>query len=141
MELRSAYRLGKILELLRLHKEHPTAFEASLIDRGLRWRDVASEDFTWADCWAVVEHLPFNDPLVRAVGGANWWWGHPAMDYLVGIYDGLGQIAAVVSRRPGIKKSEIPKPTLRPWDKSRDTEVLKVKPSKLSDLRKLLGWD
>lgn len=131
----------KILELFRIHQQHQTAFEASLILRGLRWRDVGSRDFTWDDLWALVDNLSYGDPLMRAINGKDWWWYHPAVDHLVGIYDGIGQLAAVVSRRRGIKKSELPKVTLRPWDKSRDVEVLKVKASPLADLRKLLGWD
>ena len=62
-------------------------------------------------------------------------------DVVTGIYDGLSQLVAVVTRRPGIKRSEVPKRTRRPWDKTKETETLKVKPSKIEDLRKLLGWD
>lgn len=131
----------KILELIRLHSTYPEAFEASLIDRGLRWRDVASEHLTWSDLWAIISNLPYDDPLIRAINGKDWFWYHPMFDVLTGIYDGISQLVAVVSRRPGIKRTEIPKPTLRPWDKKQESEVLKVKPSKISDLRKRLGWD
>ncbi|HJX77270.1 hypothetical protein [Glutamicibacter sp.] len=78
---------------------------------------------------------------MRAINGKDWWWYNPVVDHIVGIYDGIGQLVAVVTRRRGIKKSEVPKPTRRPWDKKTETEVLKVKPSKIEDLRKLLGWD
>lgn len=141
MAVRPASGFREICELIQLHEQHPAAFEASLIDRGLRWRDVATERLTWADLWAVISNLPYDDPLVRAINGKDWFWYHPAFDVLVGIYDTLSQIVAVVSRRPQIKRSEVPKPTRRPWDQKQETEVLKVKPSKISDLRKLLGWD
>ena len=107
----------------------------------MRWRDIATEDFTWSDCWAVVSNLPYDDPLIRAINGKDWFWYNPMFDVVTGIYDGISQLVAVVSRRPAIKRSDVPKPVPRPWDKKQETEVLKVKPSKIEDLRKLLGWD
>lgn len=131
----------EISELIQLHTQYPSAFEASLIDRGLRWRDIATEDLTWSDCWAVIDNLPYDDPLMRAINGKEWFWYNPMFDVVTGIYDGLSQLVAVVTRRPGIKRSEVPKRTRRPWDKNEEVEILKVKPSKIADLRKLLGWD
>lgn len=141
MDCRSAGNHPKIIELIRLHEQYTDAFEATLIDRGLRWRDVASDEFTWADCWAVMSTLPHDAPLNRAINPDTWFWYNPMFDVVTGIYDGLSQLVAVVTRRPGIKKSEVPKRTRRPWDKNEEVEVLKVKPSKIADLRKLLGWD
>lgn len=107
----------------------------------MRWRDVATEDFTWPDCWAVISNLPYDDPLIRAINGKDWYWYSPLFDVLTGIYDGIGVIAAVIQRRPRIQKSEVPSRTPRPWDKKKETEVLKVKPSTLDNMRKMLGWD
>lgn len=128
-------------ELVRLHAEHPAAFEATLIERGLRWREVGTDGFTWSDCWAVISNLPYDAPLTKAINGADWWWYHPVVDFVVGSFDYLGVIAAVVQRRPKLKRDDVPKRTVRPWERRKETEVLKVKPSKLDDLRKLLGWD
>lgn len=130
----------EFLELIRLHREHPVAFEASLIERGLRWRDVGSVRFTWADCWAVISTLPYDAPLMKAINGKDWWWYHPVVDYVVGIFDSLLVLVSVVDRRHGVKRSEIPKRTVRPWDKQKESEVIKVKPSSLSDMAKRLGW-
>ena len=141
MERWPAGGFREISELIQLHEQYPLAFEASLIDRGLRWRDIATEDFTWSDCWAVVDNLPYDDPLMRAINGKDWFWYSPMFDVLTGIYDGIGVIASIVERRPRVRKSEVPDRTPRPWDKKKESEVLKVKPSKIDDLRKLLGWD
>lgn len=84
--------------------------------------------------------MPYDAPLSRAINGKNWWWYHPVADYIVGIFDGISALVAVASRRPGIKRSEIPKPTVRPWDKEKTAEVLKVKPSTLERMRERLGW-
>lgn len=89
----------------------------------------------------MISNLPFDDPLMRAINGKEWFWFHPMFDVVTGIYDGISQLVAVVSRRPAIKRSDVPKPVPRPWDKTKETETLKVKPSKIEDLRKLLGWD
>ena len=78
---------------------------------------------------------------MRAINGKDWFWYNPMFDVVTGVYDGVSQLLAVVSRRHGIKKSEVPKPVPRPWDQKHETEVLKVKPSTIEDLRKLLGWD
>lgn len=89
----------------------------------------------------MINNLPYDDPLMRAINGKDWFWFNPAFDVIAGIYDGIGALVAVVDRRAGIKRSDIPERTLRPWDKRTDKEVLKVKPSKIDDLKKLLGWD
>ena len=69
-------RSPKILGLLEAHENHPEGFEASLIERGLRWRDVGSSRFTWEDAHAVIATLPWDSPLTRqAVEG--WEWGNP----------------------------------------------------------------
>ena len=101
---------------------------------------MGSPDLTWSDLWAIVDNLSFDDPLSRAINGKDWWWYHPAIDYIVGIYDSMLALLSIVDRRQNVKRSDIPKPTLRPWDKTKDTEVLKVKPSKLADMAKRLGW-
>lgn len=85
--------------------------------------------------------MPFDSPLSRAINPDTWFWYNPMFDVMTGVYDGISQLVAVVSRRHGIKKSEVPKPVPRPWDKKQESEVLKVKPSKIEDLHKLLGWD
>lgn len=141
MVYRAAGDRPKILELIELHSRHTTAFEASLIERGLRWRDIGGADLTWSDVWAVVENLPYDDPLMRAINGPTWFWYHPAFDYLVGIYDELRVLISVVNRRRNIKSTEVAKPTVRPWDKVKTEQVIKVEPSSLDKLRALIGWD
>ncbi|MFJ2618160.1 hypothetical protein [Glutamicibacter sp. NPDC087344] len=85
--------------------------------------------------------LPFDAPINKAINGKDWWWYHPVVDHIVGIFDSLGVIATIISQRPKIKRSDVPKPTLRPWDKTKEKEVLKVKASPISAMRKRLGWD
>lgn len=78
---------------------------------------------------------------MRAIHGKDWWWYHPVADYVVGIFDQVGLLAAIVKQRPKIKKTELPKPTLRPWDKTKEKTVLKVKAQPLDALKKRLGWE
>lgn len=130
----------KILGLIERHRANPEAFEATLIGHGLRWRDVGSARFTWGDCWALIYSLPYDSPLHRAENPKEWFWYNPMNDVLVGVYDALGVIAATQDRRPKIKKNEIPKPTLRPWDKTRDVEKIGSTPRPISELNALLGW-
>ena len=111
-----------------------------MIERGLRWRDVGTRSFTWGDCWALISTLPYDAPLHRAENPQEWFWYNPMNDVLVGIFDALGAIGATQARRPKIKKTEIPKPTMRPWDKSKDVEKLGSTPRPIADLNVLLGW-
>jgi hypothetical protein len=133
-------RRGKILGLIALHADHTTAFEASLIERGLRWRDVGTERLDWADLDAVVEWLPYDAPLPRAINGKEWFWYHPIADLIAGAVDRLGLISAVVSRRDRIKKTEIPNPIPRPWDKEKRIKKIGSTPMPLRALRDRLGW-
>lgn len=111
-----------------------------MIERGLRWRDVGTRSFTWGDCYAVIAALPYDAPLLRAENPKEWFWFHPMNDVLVGIYDALAITSATQAQRPKIKKSDIPKPTLRPWDKSKDVEKLGNTPRPIDELNALLGW-
>lgn len=89
----------------------------------------------------MLHTTSYDSPLSRAINPKEWWWNHPVNDVIVGVFDSLQFIGAIVSRRPKIKKTDLPKRTLRPWDKTKETEVLKVKASPIGKLRKLLGWD
>lgn len=131
---------GEILSLIDLHREHPAAFEASLIERGLRWREIGSERFDWADLHAVISNLPYDDPLMRAMNPKTWFWFHPMNDIIAGIFDRVGLMAAVVERRQKIKRADVPKPLVRPWDKQKDVKKIGDKPVPIDDMRRLLGW-
>lgn len=130
----------KIRGLIDLHDEHPDAFEATLIERGLRYRDVGSADFTWADMHAVIATLAYDSPLMRAVNGGDWFWYGPYSDLLAGIYDAAAAGTATQAQRQKIKSSEVPKPLIRPWQKRKEVSKLGNKPRLLSELDKLLGW-
>ena len=58
-------RSGGITGLVRVIRDHGEALEADLIERGLRLRNVGTEEFTWADLSAIVRHLPDSSALVR----------------------------------------------------------------------------
>lgn len=130
----------KILGLIDLHRAHPSAFEASLIDRGLRWREVGSEHLDWADLHAIVENIPYDDPLNRAMHPTSWFWHHPLTDIIAGVFDRVGFLAAVGQRRDRIRRADVPKPLVRPWDKKKDTKKIGDKPVPLDDMKRLLGW-
>lgn len=72
---------GKVQGLVEAHDEHPEGFEAALIERGLRWRDVGTPDFTWGDCWAVISTLPWDSPLNRQ-SNPEWVWDGPYTERL-----------------------------------------------------------
>jgi hypothetical protein len=100
---------------------------------------VGADDFTWSDCYAVISTLPFDAPLVRSQD-PDWIWGHPLADLLAGVYDNTGAIGATQARRANIKKTEVPKPLVRPWDKEKHVEKLGNKPRPIEELNALLGW-
>src|SRR5690625_8028715 len=79
------------------------AFDATLSERGPRRGDIGSDQLTWRDLYALFSTLPFDAPINRAKD-KNWWWYHPAMEVLVGIFEATQLTAAVVEKQP--KRSE-----------------------------------
>lgn len=107
----------KVWALIALHDEHAGAFEASLIRAGVRWRDIGSSGFSWGDAIALVENLPWNDPLAIAMRPEEWAWDNPDRDVLVSILDVLVQINAKTLTPREVGRSRMPKRIPRPWDR------------------------
>lgn len=128
----------KIQGLIQAHKENPEAFEASLIERGLRWRDVGSARFTWSDCWAVISTLPFDAPLSRAQAPDEWMWAHPWTQYIVHAGENaMLQKGVTKSERKGLKDRDL-NPTPRPGQKEK--ERLEADAMPVADMRQRLGF-
>ena len=73
MGIRLLGRCPKIGSLIDLHDKYPDGFEASLIERGLRYREVGVDPrFTWWDMYAVIVTLPYDSPLERQRNGKDW---------------------------------------------------------------------
>lgn len=101
----------------------------------MRWRDVGSHAFTWADCLALVEHLDWDDPLSRAMNPKDWAWNDPSRDLLVTVIEVLGQINAKTPLAHKQKKGDLPKRIPRPWDKkSQSVQKLGSKPRPLAEI-------
>jgi len=111
-----------------------------LIERGLRWRDAGSLDFTWDDCYAIITSLPPDSALHRAENPKTWHWADPHTDLLATLVDLLGQSVATQAQRPKIKTSELPKRIPRPWEIEQHEEKLRAKAMPIDELNKQLGW-
>lgn len=136
---------GKIQEVIRLHDEYPSAVEASLIGAGLRWRSVESASPSrrveaWADITAVLETLPYDAPLRRAIDPEFWFWQDPAFQYIALIAEGVSAIAAKqpnytkASRRDFLKVK-------RPGDASKQSKTIGSTAMPLAELDAWLAGD
>lgn len=136
---------GKIQEVIRLHDEYPSAVEASLIGAGLRWRSVESSSprrrvEAWADITAVLESLPYDAPLRRAMDPEFWFWQDPAFQYVALIAEGVSAIAAKqpnytkASRRDFLKVK-------RPGDSSKQSKTIGSTAMPLAELDAWLAGD
>lgn len=106
----------------------------------MRFRDVGSPGFTWADCWAIYVSLPPDSPLHRAKNPKDWHWYVREIEFLAGIYDAVNHLAATVAKQPGVKKKDIPKPLVRPWDKVKEEQKIVGDKMPLDEMRQALGW-
>lgn len=103
---------GGIQGLLALHDEHTEAVERDLIALGLRWRDVGSKRFTWADLRSIVHASQPGSAMYRAMTPESAGWSHS--DYLMAdLYDAVAWNTFVTARVTG-SKSKKPKPYPRP---------------------------
>ena len=62
------------------------------------------------------------------------------MEFLVGVFEATQLTAAVVEKQPKLKKSNLPKPGPRPWDKNKDEKKLGNNPMPLDDMKAAIGW-
>lgn len=145
MERREQGADGKIQGLIELHAKHPEGFEATLIEAGLRWRDVESDSprrraHAWQDIYAVITTRAWDSPLSRVE--PDWWWGDPKHDLLTSLLEVAGAInvKTLVDKKSGVKKSDFPK-IKRPWDQSKDNKRIGADPLPLADLDAWLDGD
>lgn len=118
--------------LIDLHRQHPQAVEAALIHAGLRWRDVGTPRFSWSDCIAVIDCLPWDAPLRRKVD-PDWRWAHPWYELLVLIAESTHNANVQRARGSKLRKSDllnIP----RPGDIETHQQVITGTPVPLDEL-------
>ncbi len=127
----------KIVGLIDLHDEHPEGFEAALIERGLRWRDVGSRRFTWGDCWAVISTLPWDAPLNRQAN-EHWAWGNPLHELVAIVAEATHNRNLYAGAQMKVRKSDLLR-VPRPGDKQKTETKLGGDSVPLGELVVFLG--
>lgn len=131
-------RSPKIGWLIETHDQHPEGFEAALIERQERWREVGSDEFTWSDCWALVRTLPYDSPLHREQDPKTWFWRNPMFDLVTSAVELLA-VANVQRGNPSrASRSKFPKRIPRPWDQ--DSETTKLGGKIKLPVKDMLAW-
>lgn len=143
MERRQQGADGKIQGLIELHAEHPEGFEATLVQAGLRWRDVESSSprrraHAWQDIDVIISTRSWDSPLSRME--PDWWWGDPKHDLLATLIEVTGATNVKTPAPKGVKKSDFPKIT-RPWEQSKNNKRIGSDPLPLADLDSWLDGD
>lgn len=136
---------GKIQELIGLHDEYPQALEASLVANGLRWRDVDHRHprrraNAWSDIAAVVEWLPWDSPLHRAMDPEWWQWGNPVHEPSVLIAEFVSALVAKTPNQTNAKRSDFLR-VPRPGDKSKRIQKIGGTKMTLAQLDEWLAGD
>ena len=134
--------VGEIQALTEIYEEHATAVEATLIQAGLRWRDLEDPVGTgtdWGDVAAVLEYASWDAPIRRAVNPKDWPWNDPARDLLAGIVDELRLVRAQIGNLSGVKQHQLPPPIPRPG-KSSDPQEIERREAPLTEIDSMLGW-
>lgn len=134
------WRPLKVIEIIRLHREYPSAVEAELINRGFRWRDVGTKRFTWGDLVAVIESISWDSPIRRAMDPEFFHFGNPEYALLADIRDFLGVIAVKTPTPKGMSKKHLPEPVPRPGDESKNKKVYKAEPVSFAQLDQEINW-
>lgn len=134
---------GKIWGLIELHDEKPQAVEATLIQAGLRWRDVESSSprrrtQAWQDIHAVISTHPWDSPLARSE--EQWWWGDRKHDVLVSILEATAATAVKTPNETKAKKADFVRID-RPWDEAKSSRRIGSKPLPISELDAWLDGD
>jgi len=102
---------ASLLELLRGHGE---AIEADLQHHyGVDLRDIGTPALTWRRLRVLIQHLPADSSLSKAMNGEAAEWG-TAEYLLANVCDG---VAALVWQGGNPKKNPKPKPLQRPGDR------------------------
>ncbi|MFJ3957696.1 hypothetical protein [Arthrobacter sp. NPDC090010] len=83
---------------------------------------------------------PFDSALNRAIHPKTWHWNDPRTDFLATQVDLLGQGVASQARRPGVRKSDLPKRIPRPWEIEQHEEKLRATAMPIDELNRSLGW-
>lgn len=129
----------KALEIVRLHRRHPSAVEGELINRGFRWRDVGSKRFTWGDLIAIIDTMAWDSPIRRVVEPEWWQFGNPLYALLADIRD-FSAVTAVKTPAPkGFGKKHLPDPVPRPGD-NEGKKVHTATPVSFEQLDAEINW-
>ncbi len=137
-------RPGKVLALIDAHEEHPLEVEATLIQAGLRWRDLEAPVSTgtdWGDVLAAVYCSPWDAPIRKVIEPKDWVWGDPSRDLLAGVVDELRNLRAQVGNLSKVQVSQMPQPIPRPATSSGPGEgQIETGEATLTEIDALLGW-
>lgn len=136
------YRRGGISSLVALlhNKEQREAFEADLIERGLRLRQLGAPEFTVRDALVLLKNLPRSSATARAVHGPDLpEWG--VTEHLLANLLDVARWLQWSKTEDGEKNRNHPEPIPRPG-----LEPEKSKPSfgdsamSLHEATEWLGW-
>ncbi|MBV7412290.1 hypothetical protein ACUIAC_01055 [Dermabacteraceae bacterium P13138] len=101
---------GKIFGLIQQHEQYPEAFEATLIQAGLRWRDVehpspARRADAWTDILAVISSCAWDSPLARKQ--PDWQWGNPFYELTALIAEVLHSISLRTPNKTKARQQDV----------------------------------
>lgn len=118
--------------------------EATLIQAGLRWRDLdapVSTGTDWGDVVAAVWCCPWDAPIRKVLEPKDWVWGDPSRDLLAGVVDELRNLRAQVGNLSKVQVSQMPKPIPRPASSSGSGDgQIETGEATLAEIDALLGW-
>ena len=113
---------GKLRTLAWLIREHREAVELTLIQAGLRLRNMGKPGTSWGDIWAVVSHAAntAGTPLAISIDPRSEW---PIETYLLAdIADGIRFIAWSKTKDAERNRAR-PTPIPRPGAKTAASEI------------------
>ncbi|WP_236567109.1 DUF5361 domain-containing protein [Nocardia sp. CY41] len=129
---------GGILSLDALIEAHPHAIESDLIDRGLRLRDLGTDQLSWGDLRAIVQCARPESALVRATRPTEWQWGLTE-HLLADIADSLRWLRWSKTKAAQSRSAQPPQPIQRPG-LTDDREKYGTQPMTVTEMDKFLGW-
>lgn len=121
-------RLGGILGLVDLLREHREAIEYDLITHGLRLRDLPSPGFDWRDLWVIIRHAGPDSALTVSLDGreaVEWDLTNQLLAAAVDALSFLRWAKTEDAQRPGAQPPAlIPRPGVEPEGPTTETDSM-----------------